>query len=307
MAMFRLTHKKSRDKLVLASFILPALAIYVAFKLALVPYALYLSFTDMAFLGKKAVDWSFIGLGNYFKVITDLKFLESIKNSFIYTVICAMLGQFWLGFFIAVLLSSKALRKSKLKTFLIIVAIASWILPETVASFEWFALYDRRYGLINATLKSLGANPITWLDVRHGPLPGLPYALLSLIIANIWKGSTFSMINFSSALETIPAELYESAEIDGASWWQKFRYITVPMVKRFMPLILIVLFMGSFTHFTFVFILTGGMWHEANVAIYSWATAFKYYEIGYGCAMSMIVIMIYIITGQLQRKLTAGG
>jgi multiple sugar transport system permease protein len=199
------------------------------------------------------------------------------------------------------------MRKSKLKTALIMVAIASWILPESVASFEWFALYDRRYGLINAILKSIGIARITWLDVRREVLPGLPYALLSLIIANIWKGSTFSMINFSSAIETIPEDLYEAAEIDGASGWQKFRYITLPMVKRFMPLILIVLFMGSFTHFTFVFILTGGMWHEANVAIYSWATAFKYYEIGYGCAMSMIVIMIYIITGQLQQKFTAGG
>ncbi|HID86189.1 MAG TPA: sugar ABC transporter permease [Anaerolineae bacterium] len=305
MATFKLSHI-SRDKLVLASFILPALAIFVVFKLALVPYALYMSCTDMAFLGEKAVNWGFIGLDNYFKVVTDLKFLESIKNSLIYTLVCAMLGQFWLGFFIAVLLSSKIMRNSKVKTVLIIVAIASWILPETVASFEWFALYDRRYGLINATLKSLGANPITWLDVRHGAVPGIPYALLSLIIANIWKGSTFSMINFSSAIETIPEDLYEAAEIDGASGWQKFRYITLPMVKRFMPLILIVLFMGSFTHFTFVFILTGGMWHEANVAIYSWATAFKYYEIGYGCAMSMIVVTIYIMTGQLQQRFTRG-
>jgi multiple sugar transport system permease protein len=306
MAKLKLT-SALRDKLILASFILPALAIFIAFKLALMPYALYMSFTDMAFLGEKAVNWGFTGVDNYYKIITDLKFLESIKNSLIYTAICAMLGQFWLGLFIAVLLSSKAMRKSKLKTALIMVAIASWILPESVASFEWFALYDRRYGLINAILKSIGIARITWLDVRREVLPGLPYALLSLIIANIWKGSTFSMINFSSAIETIPEDLYEAAEIDGASGWQKFRYITLPMVKRFMPLILIVLFMGSFTHFTFVFILTGGMWHEANVAIYSWATAFKYYEIGYGCAMSMIVIMIYIITGQLQQKFTAGG
>lgn len=305
MAKFKLT-RALRDKLILVSFILPALAIFIAFKLALIPYALYMSCTDMSFVGEKAINWGFTGVDNYYKIITDLKFLESIKNSLIYTAICAMLGQFWLGFFIAVLLSSKTMRNSKLKMALIMVAVASWVLPESVASFEWFALYDRRYGLINAILKSIGAKPITWLDVRHGILPGVPYALLSLIIANIWKGSTFSLINFSSAIETIPDDLYEAAEIDGASGWQKLRYITFPMVKRFMPLILIVLFMGSFTHFTFVFILTGGMWHEANVAIYSWATAFKYYEIGYGCAMSMIVIMIYIITGQLQQKLTRG-
>jgi len=306
MAKLKLTWA-SRDKLILASFILPALAIFVVFKLALIPYALYISGTDMAFLGEKAVNWGFVGLDNYYKTITDLKFLESIKNSLIYTAICAMLGQFWLGFFIAVLLSGKVMKRSKLKTALIIVAIISWILPETVASFEWFALYDRRYGLLNTIIKALGVGRITWLDVRHEVLPGIPYALLSLIIANIWKGSTFSLINFSSAIETIPEDLYEAAEIDGASGWQKLRYITVPMVKRFMPYILIVLFMGSFTHFTFVFILTGGMWHEANVAIYSWATAFKYYEIGYGCAMSMIVIIIYLITGHLQQKLAAGG
>lgn len=306
MAKFRLT-SASRDKLILVSFMLPALTMFVVFQLALIPYVLYMSATDMALIGRKAVNWGFVGLGNYYRIITDLQFLDSIKNSLVYTLISAILGQFWLGFFMAVFFTHKVMRKSKLKTVLIVIAIVTWVSPETVGAFEWFALYDRRVGLLNTILEALGIDGIVWLDLRHGILPGVPWALVSLIIANMWKGSTFSMISFSSALETIPPELYEAAVIDGASGWQKLRYVTIPMVKRFMPYILMILFMGSFAHFTFVFILTGGMWYEANVGVYSWATAFKYYEVGYGSAMSMIVIVIYLIAGQSQRKLAAGG
>jgi len=297
-------NKASSSNRILLLLIIPAMILYGVFKLSMIPYSGWLSFTNFSFIGERAVHYDFVGFGNYFKILSDPKFWESTKNSLIYTFFCAMIGQFWLGFFMAVIISNKNFRENKLKSILIIVAIATWVLPDTIGGFEWFSLLDRRFGLVNNFLEFLHFNRVPWMDMRQNILPGIPFALFSLIIANIWKGSSFTMIIFSSALETVPPELYDAAEVDGATGFHKLRYITIPMVKYVMPVVLIVLFMGSFMQYTFVYIFTAGTWYEANLAIYSWATAFKYYEIGTGCALSMVVIIIYLIMGNIQQRVT---
>jgi len=296
-----------KRNIVLFLLLLIPLVYYVLFKLVVVPYAFYISLTDRALIGPKARKWNFVGLENYIKVAKDPSFHSALKNSFIYAMVCGVLGQLWLGLLLAQLIWHGKLHgkiRGKLVAFLYVLAVFTWIMPETVAAFEVRAMLGRREGLLNMLMRSLGLRPIDWFNLANTWL-GVPIMLWALILANIWKGCTFSMTVSLAAMEGIPQELYDAAKIDGASWWQEFFYITLPMLKHLFPFMILVLFSGSFTHFTFLWVLMGGgapeagLWREANIAIYAYSVAFGYYLVGYGTAISVIVMLVYTVLGIL--------
>jgi ABC-type sugar transport system permease subunit len=296
---------RRKQRFIFVLFLLVPLLAYVVFRLSLIPYGIYYSFTDMAYVGRRAWDWGFVGLQNDQRLLTDTSFLESCKNSFIYAVACGLIGQFWLGFFLGMIIWDGKLKggtRGWVTTLLTAVAIISWIAPETVAGFEWCAMLDKYEGMLNKFLGVFGVGPIEWLRMRGGWL-GIPTALYALIIANIWKGCSFSMVMFSTAMEGIPREIYDAVKIDGANKMQELIYITFPLLRHMLPFILLILFTGSFSHFGFLWIITGQAWREVNVGIYSYHTAFRRYEIGYGAAIAVTLGVIYLVFGVLQRRL----
>lgn len=299
-----LIHMKRHERIVLILFLLAPLLAYIIFRLALVPIGVFYSFTDMAFVGRRAWDWGFVGWQNYRALLGDPEFLASIKNSFIYAVMAGLIGQFWLGFFLGMLIWEGKLKgrlRGWITTVLTGVAIAAWVTTDMAAGFGWFAMLAE-HGMLNRLLGTFGVAPITWLCTRDGWL-GIPTALYALMIANVWKGTAFAMVMFSTGMEGIPREIYDAVKIDGANRWQEYIYITIPLLRYMMPFILLMLFSGSFNQFGLIWIIFGRAWPEVNVGIYAYIVAFARFQIGYGAAIAVSLGLVYLIFGLMQRKL----
>ncbi|HEB09759.1 MAG TPA: sugar ABC transporter permease [Spirochaetales bacterium] len=254
--------------------------IFLIFLLGAVGWAFYASFTDIMLIGPAAKSPQVIGLENYARLFRDPSFYNSLVKSAIYTG-SVVAGQCALGLFLAVLMHQKAV---KIKSAVAAAVTMSWIIPDIVKVYTWgaFVHYD---GTLNSILRVVGVPSVRWLS--QNPL-GVA------IVGNIWGGTAFSMILFLSALETVPPTIYEAAEVDGASSWQKFKSITLPLTA---PVILIDLFLitiWTFGYFTFVFGLTGGGPGRATeiAPVFIYNEAFNLFKVGYGAAISFIMTVM---------------
>lgn len=269
-----------REFRIIAFCMAPAL-ILLLFLVVAVGWSLHASFTDISLVGRAARSPEFVGLRNYARIFRDLSFLNSLKISFIFTIGSALIGQALLGLSLAVLLKQKGI---KFKTTVAAAVILCWIIPDMVAVYVWGA-FTAYGGMLNTILGIFRLPAIRWL----GKMP-----LETVIIANIWRGTAFSMILFSSALETVSPTLYEAADVDGASSWQKFKSITLPLITPVILVDLILITMWTFGHFSLVYGLTGGgpgrLTEVLPVFIYN--QSFRHYEIGYGAALSFIMFII---------------
>lgn len=270
-----------RDFKLIAVCLTPAL-ILIIFLVIGVGWAFYSSFTNMALVGKAARAPEFVGLKNYIKLFHDPAFYNSLSISFVFTIGSALLGQAILGLALAVLFKQIGIRI--INTPIEIAVILCWIIPDIVAAFIWGA-FAAPNGMLNTILGLFGVAPIRWL----GKLP-----LETVTIANIWKGTAFSMLLFTSALETIPPIYYEAADIDGASGWQKFKSITLPLIAPTMLMDLILITMWTFGYFALIYGLTGGGpgGRTEVLPVFIYNQAFRHYEIGYGAALSFIMMAI---------------
>lgn len=251
--------------------------IFLIFLLVAVGWSFYASFTDFMLIGPAAKSPQVIGLRNYARLFRDPFFYNSLVKSVIYTG-SVVAGQCGLGLFLAVLMHQKA---AKIKSVAAAAVTMSWIIPDIVKVYTWGAFVHYE-GTLNNILRVVGVPPVRWLS--ENPL-GVA------IVGNIWGGTAFSMILFLSALETVPPTIYEAAEVDGASSWQKFKSITLPLTA---PVILIDLFLitiWTFGYFTFVYGLTGGGPGRATeiAPVYIYNEAFRLFKVGYGAAISFIM------------------
>ena len=269
-----------REFRLIAVCMAPAL-ILLLFLVAAVGWAFYASLTNIALVGRAARSPEFVGLGNYVRIFNDPAVFNSLNISLIYTAGSALIGQFLLGLFLAILLKQKGI---KLKSAVAAAVVLSWVIPDIVGVYIWGA-FTASGGMLNTILGIFGLPARSWL----GEMP-----LATVIIANIWKGTAFSMILFSSALETISLTLYEAADVDGASSWQKLKFITLPMITPTMLVDLILITMWTFGYFTLVYGLTGGgpgrLTEVFPVFIYN--QSFRHYKIGYGAALSFVMTVI---------------
>jgi multiple sugar transport system permease protein len=172
----------------------------------------------------------------------------ALRNSFVWTIAVALF-QFGLGLLTAILLD----RKFRMRWLARGIVIIPWVIPGVVAGMVWRLLYDAQFGFLNALLSRLHllSQPIDWLGV-----PGL--AMASVILTAIWKGFGFSMLMYLAALQTVPASLYESASIDGASDMQRFRFITIPSIAAVVRTTLLLTSIWTFNYFEIIYTMTGG-------------------------------------------------
>lgn len=267
-------------------YALPAFVL-ILFLIIGVLYAFYLSFTNMSLIGRAAKFPRFIGVENYLKIFRDAEFLNSLKVSFIFTIFSALIGQTILGLLLAVFLKNKL----KFKTVIVSVVMLSWIIPDMVAVYIWGA-FTAPSGTLNTILNIFNLESVRWLSDKP---------LLTVIVANIWRGTAFSMMLFSSALETIPQHLYEAASIDGASKWRRFWNITLPLLTPTILVDLILITMWTFGYFTLVYGLTGGgPGHLTEIfPVFIYNQAFSHYKIGYGSALSFVMMFILALISSI--------
>lgn len=240
----------------------------------------------------------FTGLGNYQRMLGDGRFWQSLSNTAIFTVISVFL-ELLLGLGVALILNKSFWGRGVVRT----VAIIPWALPTAVMGLAWAWIFNDQYGVVNDLLLRLGLidTGINWLGT-----PTL--AMIALIVADVWKTTPFISIILLAGLQSISEDLYEAHRLDGASPWQSFTQITLPLL---MPQILIALlfrFAQSFGIFDLIQVMTAGgpAGSTETVSIYIYSTVMRYLDFGYGAALVVVtflllVFAVVIISGLLKK------
>jgi ABC-type sugar transport system permease subunit len=271
--------------------VLPAVAVYFVFKLAPMIGGVFLSL----------IRWDgieparFVGLANFERMFEDELIVMALANNVKYAI-GTVVGKIVLALLVALLLNQSLRGRGFYRTALFTPVVMSFV----VVGILWAWLYNSQFGLVNSLLRGLGLDfMITeWLgDTRA--------ALNSLMIVDIWKWYGFHMVIFLAGLQTIPNELYEAARIDGASRWQQFVRITLPMLSPVMLVNVTISLMGAFNVFDIPYVMTeGGPANSTLVmSLHIYLQSFKFYKFGYGAAMSYAMLILISVMAAVQIKL----
>ncbi len=190
----------------------PALVLLLLFLAGPIAYCVYIAFTDLQLTGQ--AHSSFVGLANFRRAFRDDAFLNAVWLTLVFTVLSSLVGQNTLGLALAALMKRAS---PPVRTLTGGIVITAWVLPEVVAGFLLYAFF-RREGTLNAILGWLHLPRQNWLFT-------LP--ILAVSFANVWRGTAFSMLVYSAALDGIPSEITEAAEVDGAGGWRRMWHISV--------------------------------------------------------------------------------
>jgi len=259
--------------------LLPAIVLLLAFLAGPIAYCVYYAFTDMQLTG--AAETHFVGAANFTKAFEDDRFYHAIWETLVFTVLSAIVGQNILGLVIAVLMRAAS---AVLRQIVGALVIAAWVVPEIVAGYLMYAFF-RDEGTLNEILGFLHLPQQNWLYT-------LP--ILAVSLANVWRGTAFSMLVYGAALAEVPQELNEAAAMDGAGALQRFWHVTIPVIRRSIATNLMLITLQTLSVFGLIFAMTkGGPSNKSTtLPIYTYQTALQNYEIGYGTAMALVLLVI---------------
>lgn len=239
----------------------------------------------------------FIGLANYQKLFVDPSFYKALFRTFTY-VICEVPLLYIVSLLVAVLLSSD---KVKGKIVGKIVVFLPWCVSGIVTGVMWKWLFGQDFGFINYVLQKMGQKPIPWFSNGNT-------AFMVIVIAGVWAATAFNMLLFMNAIKNVPTSLYEAAEIDGASSFDKFWHITVPAIRPTSFMVILLATIGAMKEFVMVQALTDGGPGTDNMFIvqYIYTTGFDKSNVGYASAVSMVLFVILLILALVQMKVGGG-
>ncbi|MGL4787478.1 MAG: carbohydrate ABC transporter permease, partial [Cetobacterium sp.] len=260
-------------------FIAPAFIVMAIMVFYPLGYGFWLSLTNMSLRTFK--NPGFVGLQNYIRVFQD----PEVLATFIRTIIWTFVNVFFhvtIGLFLAILLNRKLPGKSILRVFLII----PWAMPQYIAALTWKGMFNQNFGAINLMLGWFGIQNLPWLSD-----PKLTF--YAAIITNIWLGFPFMMMITLGGLQSIPAELYEAADIDGASPWSKFKDITLPLLKPTLTPAIILGTIWTFNMLNIIIILAGGYGNKETQILVTdvYRLAFNFYRYGFAAAYSVLIFL----------------
>jgi multiple sugar transport system permease protein len=261
--------------------LLPAVALLLLFLGGPIVWALYGSFTDAGLTGASAKNPEWIGLENYRSLFTDPLFPRSLWLTFLFVLGSAVIGQNCLGLALALIMQ----RANRVVAGIVgSCVVAAWVLPEIVAAFIVYAFFFRD-GMLNQLTGLAGLPAVDWL---------YEYPMVALVLANIWRGTAFSMMNYQAALNDVPPEITESATIDGAGGMKRLRFITLPMIKRSIATNLMLITLLTLGTFTLIYVVTRGgpLNASTTLPIMAYEQAFQYGDIGYGTAIAVVMLFI---------------
>jgi multiple sugar transport system permease protein len=263
------------------AFVAPGLALIGLFLVFPALWTIYLGLTDYRLTGLAAADPQFVGLENYKAVLSDRSFWDSLRLTLLFVLLSGVVGQSLVGF--AVAWATRQL-PSWAKTTLEAVVLTAWVIPASVGSFLWLALLDRRSGTLNALLGTPGT---AWL---------IEHPMASIIIFNVWLGTAFSMLLFSSALDAVPPSQIESARMVGAGGWQQLRDVVLPNIRAHILTNTLLITLWTFNTFTPYLLTAGGPNGQSNIlAVYIYRTAIPGGQLGTGAAISLIMLLINLV------------
>jgi multiple sugar transport system permease protein len=259
-------------------FMLPTAILLLLFLTYPLGLGTWLGFTD-AKIGRAG---QFIGLDNFKYLIGDSVAQLSLFNTVFYTVIASVL-KFVLGLWLALLLN----KNLPFKSFFRAVVLLPWIVPTTLSALAFWWIYDSQFSIVSWTLVKMG------LIDRYIDFLGDPWlARLSTIAANVWRGIPFIAISLLAGLQTISPSLYEAASIDGATPWQQFRYVTLPLLTPIIAVVMTFSVLFTFTDFQLIYVLTrGGPLNATHLmATLSFQRAIPGGALGEGAALATMMV-----------------
>ncbi len=244
-------------------------------------WTVVVSFSNYALIGKAAKYPEFVGLKNYMNLFRTNSLFHSLKITSLYTLFSALVGQTLLGLIFALMLRQPGIRGKKIFEALFVV---SWVIPDIVISFMWGA-FASKAGFLNVLLSPFGFEPFNWITTKP---------LLTIIVANIWKGTAWSYMLFSASLDTVPPHLKEAASIDGASRWQTLIKVVIPYIYQSILVNLLLVTIWTFGQFALIYGITGGGPGNSTkvISILLYKEAFESFQFGYGTAISIIMTLI---------------
>lgn len=261
-------------------FVLPAIIVVCALFLYPICSSIFYSFTNKNLIRPT---YRFVGFDNYATILTDKSFWNAFLNSLKWTVF-SLIGQLLVGFTAALALNRVKHLKGAYKTLLII----PWAFPSIVIAFSWKWILNGVYGILPNLLVQMG-----FCDEPPQFLTEKTLAFIVLVLINVWFGAPMIMVNVLSALQTVPQDQYEAAEIDGAKKWQSFLYITVPHIKVVMGLLVVLRTVWIFNNFDIIYLITGGgpAGSTQTVPVYA-------YDMGWGTKLlgqsSAVTVLLFI-------------
>ncbi|SEO77104.1 carbohydrate ABC transporter permease [Actinacidiphila rubida] len=246
-------------------------------------------------------DAPFSGWDNFHQVVHDATFATALRNTMVFTVV-SIVFQYGIGLALAVFFH----RNFRLAPTLRALFLIPWLLPLIVSASTWSWMLNSESGVVNYALHLAGISKVDWLTSPS-------WALTSVIIANIWIGIPFNLVILYSGLQTIPAELYEAASLDGAGAWQQFRRITFPLLRPVSAITVLLGLIYTLKVFDLIWIMTKGGPGDASSTLATWSYRLGFGSLlpqfGPGAAVGNILILIALVFGLLyirvQRRQTA--
>ncbi|KXF75020.1 sugar ABC transporter permease [Paramesorhizobium deserti] len=276
-------------------YIVPAMALVIVFFVVPVIFTGWMSLHNWPLMGTQR--W--IGFNNYFRMFNDSRFMSALNFTAYYTVIVTI-AIFAIAFPLATFVERQRRFVSTYRTIIFLPVVIGL----ATASLLWVWLANVDSGFIGPALKALGL-------VERSPnlLASFDSAFLTIIVMVVWKIAGFTMIILLTGLQAIPAELTEAARIDGASRWQRFRYLTLPLMRRTIALALIISVTGSILAFDQFYIMTSGGPQNRMISVvyYIFNQSFVSFNLGYGAALSIALLIILVLISIAQLRLLKVG
>ncbi|HEX4206105.1 MAG TPA: sugar ABC transporter permease [Ktedonobacteraceae bacterium] len=284
---YRARSYKRRFPWIRATFLIPAILYIIVFYGYPLAYSIVVSFQRYDLQAEIRGSAAFIGLTNYISVYGDPIFQQSLWHTVLFTV-GSIVPQFLIGLALAVFFY----RRFPLSTFLRSLILLPWLIPLVVGGTVWRWLFDQTNGILDQILSGLGLVP-----AHFGWLTTPTWSLVAIIIANIWIGIPFNTVILYSGLQGISRDFYEAASLDGAGKWQIFRYVTLPLLRPVIGVVLILGLIYTLKVFDIIYIMTGG--GPANdtqiFATWSYNLSFSQQLFGQGAALGNTIMLIAII------------
>ncbi|MFT4150264.1 MAG: sugar ABC transporter permease [Paracoccaceae bacterium] len=270
------------------AILLPALLILAVFRFLPMLEAFYLSFTDYDLIHPPR--W--VGLQNFIDLAQDPLFLKSVKVSLIY-VSCSVIPVIPLSLGLAILFNRALLARNFLRSAIFMPVV----MPAVVMAVVWTFMYQQD-GVMNTILGWVGIDPVPWLRSSST-------ALWSVIMIGIWRAVPYYMVIFLAGLQAIPRDYYDASKIDGAGNWATFRYITLPLLKPTMLLVVVMNVIVAMKVFAVPMIMTGGGPGDATrvLPLFIYQTAFEFFDMGKASAMSVVMFVILMSFAFIQVRL----
>lgn len=258
----------------------PALFLLLAFFAGPIAWTVWASFTNAALTGAQAAQTEFVGTLNFERLLADPRFASAAVLT-VGFLLGSVLGQTVLGLALALLLQH---RHGAVRAAVGAIVVGAWVVPEVVAGFVWYAFLERE-GTLNSLLGTVGAQAQNWLFTAP---------LLAVVLANVWKGTAFSMMTYGAGLSEVPEDLKESARVDGASGFQVLWYVVLPLLKRTLATTLLLITLQTVQVFTLIYVMTAGGpgSRSTTLPLLMYQEALNLGDLGYGTAIALALLVV---------------